>query len=249
LTGLLFTTSPFTIPARNIELTALISEEKSDSPDFTFSEMPSVSVTAGISSNMELALKGSYVHETGADGIKKRGAGNTELSYKWNFLPQDESSARPALALIITGITATLSEEVAAIEATVEKISHWGARAGLSAGSEFEWGDHVIGIFADGSITVHDLNNQERRDRYGIFNVGAIIPISKYRNLQMMLEYRLVNGINNLKSNGDDFSAVTTSLRLVTEHVNLSIGTQFIDKRSAGLENSNRILGMTGVKF
>lgn len=248
LTGLLYTTSPFTLPARDIELTASISEENSDIPDYRISELPAVSVTAGISRTMEMAIRGTYVHETIGEGPKNRGAGDTMLSYKWNFRRQAEDSPWPAAALIMTGISNTQSDNIEDTN-SVERVSHWGARLGLAAGREIEWGDHVIGVFADGSIAVQDLNKQDRRDRYGIFNAGVIIPISKYRNLQMMVEYRLVNGINNTKSSGDDYSAVTSGLRLVTQKFNFSIGSQFIDKRTTGLETAKRLLGMVGVKF
>ncbi len=243
LTGLLFTTSPFTVPAGDIELTALISEEKSDKPDYTIYELPSVSLTVGISPAMELALKGSYIHDTGADGIKIRGAGNTELSYKWNFVQQAESSLMPALAMTITGIAAG-DDEI-----NIGNVSHWGARAGLCTGKEIDWGDHVIGIFADGSIVVHDLNKENRRDRYGVYNAGLIIPISKYRNLQMMLEYTVVSGIDRPKTEFEDYSAVSTGIRLVTERINFSIGTQFLNKQTPGHETANKILGMAGIKF
>ena len=92
LTGLVFTTTPFTIPTRSIEIGVATLTENSTVPDFTVSELPVLSITAGIAQNMELALKSSNFHKTMNHGETTKGTGDTELSYKWNFLPQTESS-------------------------------------------------------------------------------------------------------------------------------------------------------------
>jgi hypothetical protein len=244
LTGLLFTTAPYTASSKTIEISAAAISEKSTTPDYSINELPSISATMGITESMELALKGSYFHNTTAGGIKERGAGETELSYKWNFLPQAESSSLPALAVIVTGIAAGSNKN-----ANPGRVTHWGARFGLSAGREIIWGDHVIGIYADAQMVVHDLMDENLRDRYGIVNAGLLFPISKYRNLQMLIEYTMVNGIDKITAQGGDYSGITYGLRLVNERFNLSIGTQFLHKLVQGFENSNRIIGMASIKF
>jgi hypothetical protein len=244
LTGLLFTTAPLTLPPRSVEIGVATLSENSTVPNYSVGELPSLSITAGIAQGMELALKGSYFHKTVNEGNKARGAGDTELSYKWNFLPQTESSSFPALALIIAGIAPTSSRDL-----DLGGVAHWGTRFGLTAGREITWGDHVIGVYADGQMAVHDLSDQRFRDRYGILNAGLLLPISKYRNLQMLIEYNLVTGIDKISDAGGDYSAVTYGLRLVSEKFNLTIGTQFMHKKVPGFENSNRIIGMTSIKF
>ncbi len=244
LTGLLLTTSPFTVPSGSIELSAAALSEKSAKPEYTLTELPSVSITTGISNHTELTLKSVYLQKTTSAGLKMRGAGNTELTYKWNFLPQSESSSRPAVAVIVGGIAATNSKNV-----QTDRIKHWGARIGLSAGKEAEWGDHVIGVYADASMIIHDLSDEEQRDRYGVFNAGMLFPISKYRNLQMMIEYSVVSGVDRLTPEGGDQSSITYGLRLVNEKFNFTIGTEFIHKHEKDFDRSSRIIGMTSIKF
>jgi hypothetical protein len=248
LTGLVFTTAPFTLPTRSIEIAVATLSENSTVPDFTVSELPVLSLTAGIAQNMELALKSSDFRTTTNQGETRKGMGDTELSYKWNFLPQTESSLYPAVALIVTGIAPTGDRNL-----NLGVVAHWGAKIGLSVGREITWGDHVLVACVDGQMVVRDSTDDRFRDTYGIMNIGLLYPISKYRNLQMIIEYNLVNGlddkINKISDVGGDYTAVTFGLRLVSERFNLTIGSQFLRKRVEGFENSSRVLGMVSIKF
>jgi len=243
LTGLLFTTIPFTLPTRAVEIGVAVLSEDSTVPKYTITQLPVVTITAGIAEDMEIALKGSYFQTTEISGNKARGAGDTELSYKWNFWPQREFSAVPGVALITTGIAPGDKDIVQ------NEVVHWGVRFGLASGSEIAWGDHVLGIYADAQMMVHDLSDDQYKDIYGILNAGLLFPISKYRNLQMIIEYTMVGGKNKITVEDGNYSAFTSGLRLVSERFNLSIGTQFLRKDLAGYENSNRLVGMMSVKF
>jgi hypothetical protein len=244
LTGLVFTTAPFTLPKRAIEIAAATLSENSTVPDFTVSELPVLSISAGIAQNTELALRSSQFHMTLNQGETRKGMGDTELSYKWNFLPQIESSPRPAVALIVTGIAPTGDRNL-----NLGMAAHWGAKFGLSVGSEITWGDHVLLACADGQIVVHDSTDERFRDTYGMLNVGLLYPISKYRNLQVIAEYNMVNGIDKISAVGGDYTALTFGLRMVSERFNLTIGSQFLRKRVEGFENASRVFGMASVKF
>ena len=244
LTGLVFTTSPFVLPTRSVEIAVGTLSENSTVPDFTVNELPVLSVTAGIAQNMELALKSSDFHLTIDQGETRKGKGDTELSYKWNFKPQTESSPYPALALIVTGIAPTGDRNL-----NLGVVAHWGARFGLSVGSEITWGDHVLAACVDGQIAVHDATDDRFRDTYGILNIGLLYPISKYRNLQVIVEYNLVNGVDKISVMGGDYTALTFGLRLVNEQFNLTIGSQFLRKRVEGFENSSRVVGLASIKF
>jgi hypothetical protein len=244
LTGLLLTTMPFTLPTRAVEIGVAVLSEDSTIPSYAITQLPVVTITTGIAQGMEVGLKGSYFQTTDISGTKSRGVGNTELSYKWNFWPQKEFSAVPAVALIATAIAPTGDKDIVQNE-----VIHWGTRFGLAAGSEIEWGSHVLGIYADAQLMVHDLSDDRAKDIYGIVNAGLLFPISKYRNLQMLIEYTLVSGKNKLTVEDGDYSAITTGLRLVSERFNLSIGTQFQHKTLTGYENSNRLVGMMSLKF
>jgi len=244
LTGLVFTTTPFTLPKGSIEIAFATLSENSTVPNFTVSELPVLSISAGIAQNMELALNSSDFHVTMNQEETRKGTGDTELSYKWNFLPQTESSLYPAVALIVTGIAPTGDRSL-----NLGVVAHWGAKFGLSVGSEITWGDHVLVACVDGQMVVHDSTDVRFRDTYGMLNVGLLYPISKYRNLQVIVEYNMVNGIDKISDVGGDYTALTFGLRLVSERFNLTIGSQFMRKRAEGFENASRVIGMASIKF
>lgn len=245
LTGLFFTTSPFTLPTGTVEIGASVLSESSVTPHYTVDEFP-LTVTVGIANTMELAVKGSYVRKDDASGLEKRGPGDTELSYKWNFRPQMENSVVPGVAMIITGILPTGDRE-----GGLNRVQNWGARFGLATGTEILWRDHVLGIYADAQMAVQDLSNDLYRDRYTIVNAGMLFPISKQRNLQIFVEYNVVSGKDVSNIDGLNYSAVTSGLRLVSEKFNLSMGTQFLHKeKEPGMySNAGRVIGMVSVKF
>jgi len=243
MTGLLMTTSPYTLPPRSLEIGIMTLAESSLVPKYTATAYP-MTVSLGLSHAGEIALKSAYYHvNEDADQIS-RGMGDTELSYKWNFRRQTEFSSIPGIALILTGVFPTGDRNTG-----MNSIIHWGGRVGISLGSELTWEDHVIGIFADGQVAVQDLSNREFRDSYALANAGILFPISKYRNLQMIIEYSLRKGKDVVTVDGVDFSAVTYGLRLVNERFNLTFGTQFIRKFQEGFADSNRMIGMISVKL
>ncbi len=244
LTGLLVTTSPFILPLKTFEFSIGALSEKSNRPDYSLNELPSITLSAGVSENSELALKGSLVQETLADSTRERGTGNTELSWKYSLYPQLETSSVPAVAVMVSAVAAGSNKDL-----KLNGVLHWGARIGLSAGREISWGDYVLGLYADGQLIVHDLNNDQVRDRYGLMNAGLLLPISKYRNLQMILEYSLSNGIDRETQRGGDYSALLYGLRMVTERFNLSIGSQFVRKQVEGFNNTSRIIGIMSFKL
>jgi hypothetical protein len=244
LTGLIFTTAPYTLPARSVEISTGTISENSTVPNIIVNELPSLSLTVGISHTMELAVKSSYFHKKVDEESTMRGAGDTELSYKWNFLPQTESSPYPAMALTVTGIAPTGDKDL-----HLGVVAHWGAKLGLSIGREMSWRDHVLGAYIDGQIVVHDLSDDRYSDRYGVLNIGLLYPISKYRNLQLLIEYNLVSGIDKLSDVGGDYTGVTYGLRMVSERFNLTIGAQFLRKDVSGFENTSRVIGMASIRF
>jgi len=150
LTGLLFTTAPYTVPPGTLETGASIFSENSVRPDYTITEYP-FSVTLGLSENSELALRSSYFTITeGPTGttVITRKTGDFELAYKWNFLPQPEASMRPAVALIVAGIVPIENNG----DLKINSVAHWGFRLGLATGSEISWKDHTLGIYAGGQL-------------------------------------------------------------------------------------------------
>jgi hypothetical protein len=245
LTGLLYTATPYTLAPGTIEAGFASISEDSAIPAYTLSEYPVV-LAAGIGHDMELAIKATYFREqTGSlTSQRSRGSGNTEISYKWNFKPQQEYSAKPAIALLFTALFPSGDNK-----SGFNQVRNWGAHIGLSAGSEISWEEHIFGIYADATIALHDLSNSRYRDRYGSMNAGVLLPISKQRNLQLFLEYGLVGGKDVVNVYGLDYSAITYGLRMVSERVNLTIGTQFQHKELPGYASSGKVIGMASVKF
>lgn len=243
MTGLLVTTSPFTLPPKSLEIGMMVLSENSLVPKYTSTAYP-MTVSLGMSHNSEIALKSAFHYVNEDPDQISRGMGDTELSYKWNFRPQTEISSIPGIALTLTGVFPT-GDSVAG----TNSISHWGGRLGISIGSELTWEDHIIGIFADGQVAVQDLSDNEFKDSYSLVNAGIVFPISKYRNLQMIIEYNQRKGKDIITIDGVDFSAVTYGLRLVNERFNFTFGTQFIHKPQEGLADSNRVIGMISVKL
>jgi len=243
MTGLLVTTSPFTLPPKSLEVGMMVLSENSLVPKYTSTAYP-VTVSLGMSHNSEIALKSAFHYVNEDPDQISRGMGDTELSYKWNFRPQTEISSIPGIAMTLTGVFPT-GDRVAG----TNSVSHWGGRLGISIGSELTWEDHIIGIFADGQVAVQDLSDNELKDSYSLVNAGIVFPISKYRNLQMIIEYNQCKGKSIITIDGVDFNAVTYGLRLVSERFNFTFGTQFIHKSQEGFSDSNRVMGIMSIKL
>jgi hypothetical protein len=247
LTGILFTTAPYTVPKGTLEIGFSIVSESSVTPDYTILEYP-LSITIGLSESSEIALRGSYYNIKEGPTVTApidRKAGNLELSYKWNFLPSMEGSFQPAIALLVSGFVPQESNS----DRRINTVSHWGVRLGIAAGTELTWREHMLAVYADGQMAGQDVTEKRLRDTYAILNAGMLFPISKYRNLQMLFEYSRVQGKDTVTIEGGDYSAMTYGLRMVSERFNLTMGTQFIRKRTEGFENSNRVVGHISTKF
>ncbi len=245
LTGLLHTTTPYTLAPGIFEAGYASISEDSAIPAYTLDEH-AVVLAAGIGHAMELAIRSTYFRQqTGSSSSQRsRGSGNAEISYKWNFKPQQEYSALPAFAFLFTAIFPS-DDNMSGFT----QVKNWGAHIGVSAGSEISWEEHILGIYADATMALHDLSNSQYRDRYGSMNAGILMPISKQRNLQLFLEYGFVGGKDVVNVYGLDYSAITYGLRMVSERVNLTIGAQFQRKAISGYGNSGKVVGMASVKF
>lgn len=243
LTGLVVTTSPFTVPKGTLEIGVSALSERSAKPEFTLTEYP-LTITIGIAENAEVSLKGSYLWYEEPIGARTRGGGDTELLAKWNFIRQDEPNQFPAISLFTTvqGLTGDSKNGF-------NRVHNWGAFLGLAIGGDIAWEDHILGLYADASVAVRDLNENAYRDRYGLYNVGIILPISKQRNLQLLVEHGGVGGKRYVNVDGGNSSTTTYGLRLVSESFNLTVGSQFIHKRLESFDNSGRVIGTLSMKF
>jgi hypothetical protein len=83
-----------------------------------------------------------------------------------------------------------------------------------------------------------------------------LFPISKYRNLQLLVEYTVVSGRDvhtksslSLTPDDMDYTAVTYGIRLVSEQFNLTMGTQLLHKEEVLYNDSSRVVGVMSIKF
>jgi hypothetical protein len=76
-----------------------------------------------------------------------------------------------------------------------------------------------------------------------------LYPISKYQNLQILVEYSIVNGKDKISLIGGDYTALTFGIRLVSERFNLTMGTQYLHKQVENYDNSSRVIGLMSMKF
>ncbi len=245
LTGLLYTTTPYTLAPGVVEAGFASLSEDSAIPAYTLNESPVV-LAAGIGHDMEMAFRATYFSQQTGTGpqIGSHGVGNPELAYKWNFKPQQEYSSVPVVSFLLTALFP--SEDT---KSGFTQVKNWGLHIGVSAGSEISWEEHILGIYADATMALHDLTNSRYRDRYGSMNAGILLPISKQRNLQLFLEYGFVGGKSVVNVYGLDYSAITYGLRMVSERINLTIGAQFQNKKTPGYDDSDKIVGMGSIKF
>lgn len=246
LTGLIFTNSPFTLSSGVLEIGAMTISENSFIPDYTNTIYP-LTTSYGFSDSMEMGIRAFYGSrdEANATSGRLRGFGDLDLSFKWNFIKQsDTKPIMPGMALILTGILPTGDRDMG-----MNRVVHWGGSAGLCLGREIILDDYVIGIYADGQITFQDVSDKRYRDSYKTTNAGVLLPISKHRNLQMLIEYNQIKGQKLLIPHGVDYSAVTYGLRLVSTTFNITIGSQLLHKSTYGYDNSSRIIAILSKKF
>ncbi|MDA8099366.1 MAG: hypothetical protein M0042_07045 [Nitrospiraceae bacterium] len=243
LTGLLYTTSPFTMPARSVEIGLTGINENSLTPNYSLTEY-AILIAYGIDEHSEMAVRPVYWYRNMSSVEKSRGVGDTQLSYKRQIIPQPENSRLPAVAVLSTLIIPTADRTAA-----MNSVQHWGASVGLSVGSEINWAEHVVGVYGDAEMTVQDLSDTTVRDRFYTMNAGVVFPISKFRNLQMFVEYSEIRSKDVVTVEGANYHGTTYGLRLVSQKFNMSFGTQFLHRNQEGYSNSNRIAGLVSYTF
>jgi len=88
-------------------------------------------------------------------------------------------------------------------------------RFGIAIGSEIEWQDYVFGAYADYQYALQDLSDDQYRTSITPEH-RLLMPISKYRNLQLLIEYNRMDA-GTSDAHEVDYSAMTYGLRLVSE--------------------------------
>jgi len=129
LTGLLITTSPFTLRA-HVRDRGNGAVENSLVPKFSSTSYP-LTISLGLASNREIALRTAYLYRNEDPGLKSRGMGDTELSFKWSVFPQPENHYRPGIAVLASGSSRQATKKpapTASVTGAAGPVLPWEAR-------------------------------------------------------------------------------------------------------------------------
>ena len=245
LTGLLVMNSAFTRPAGTLAVGASALVEDSKTPDYSVVQVP-ITLTYGITDTIEAGIKVKYVNY--AKSLES-GPGDSELAVKWRL--NTHSATSPELAIGLAGILPTADDTKG-----LNDVVNWGAKFMVLATSETRIGDNSFlgiyletqAVFIDGFSAGNGTNTQ---DRYGVINIGLLLPISESNRLQAMLE--LSDNVRKrhtrtVLAEGDQ-SGVTPALRYVTDTLSVTAGIQFLRKDTKGYEDTLRWIGTLSYQF
>jgi hypothetical protein len=245
LTGLMVTNSAFTRPAGTLAVGGSAMIEDSGKPDYSVIQVP-ITLTFGITETIEAGFKAKYVNY---GKNTEAGLGDTELAVKWRG--QTHSSTFPELAVGMAGILPTASESKG-----LNDVKNWGVKVIALATSETSIASgSVLGIyletqavFIDGFSYGKKTNTQ---DRYGVINVGVLLPVSTNNRFQTMIELSDTLGKKRSRTalgEGDQMS-ITPALRYVTDTLSVTAGAQFLSKEAKGYEDTIRWVGTISYQF
>jgi len=245
LTGLLVMNSAFTRPAGTLAVGGSAMIEDSGKPDYSVIQTP-ITLTFGITETIEAGLKAKYVNY--AKGTES-GLGDTELAVKWRW--QTHSTTFPELAIGMAGVLPTASESKG-----LNDVTNWGVKVMALATSETSIASgSVLGIyletqavFIDGFSYGKKTNTQ---DRYGVINVGVLLPVSTNNRFQAMIELSDTVGKKRSRTalGEGNYTSITPALRYVTDMLSVTAGAQFLLKDTKGYEDTIRWVGTISYQF
>ncbi len=243
------TNSAFTRPAGTLAVGGSIMFEDGNKPDYRIIQTP-ITLTFGITETIEAGIKTKYVdYERATPRASKSGLGDTELAVKWRW--DTHSVTFPELAVGLAGIMPTASDSKG-----LNDVTNWGVKVMALATSETRISDgSFLGIylesqavFIDGFSAGHTTSMQ---DRYGVVNVGVLLPLSTDNRFQAMIELSKTLGRAHYKTalaEGDQLG-ITPALRYVSDALSFTAGAQFLQKDSNGYEDTVRWIGTLSYQF
>jgi hypothetical protein len=245
LTGLLVMNSAFTRPAGTLAVGGSAMIEDSDKPDYSVIQTP-ITLTFGITDTIEAGLKAKYVNY--AKGTES-GLGDTELAVKWRW--QTHSTTFPELAIGMAGILPTASESKG-----LNEVKNWGVKVmalatsetSIASGSALGIYLETQAVFIDGFSYGKKTNTQ---DRYGVINVGVLLPVSTNNRFQAMIELSDTLGKKRSKTAlaEGNHTGITPAIRYVTDALSVTAGAQFLLKDTKGYEDTIRWVGTISYQF
>jgi hypothetical protein len=247
LTGLIITNSAYTQPKGGMVIGLSATAENSTKPDFSILQ-GIATVTGGITDRIELGIKTKVIATNmGSSDTSETGAGDTDLLFKWRV--SSEGETLPAMAL---GLAYTLPTGESSKGYREEKRE--GIRLMVIGTSEKEMpGDYVFGIYFEGQIVYIDQlrkpASSQYADKYGVINVGLLLPLIDSRRLQAIVEYNRVVNKDTVTLYDQNSVAVMPGIRYVTPNLNISVGVQLLHRDQTGADNDNRFVGTVSYNF
>jgi hypothetical protein len=244
LTGLMVTTSAFTLAAKEVAAGVSVLSEKSDRPDYSVLQFP-ITATYGLTDFIEIGVRTKFIRtDPTAPSTSQSGLGDSELAVKWRLDTHDEIV--PELAVGLAGILPTGSDSKG-----LNEVKNWGMKVLAMATSETKLSEFsFLGLYLEAQAIFLDKGSD--RDRYAVINAGLLLPISKDNRLQGMLEYN-TTFYKDKTTNSDllavNQSGITPGLRYATETMNITAGAQILSKDKNGYDGTIRWIATYGYKF
>jgi len=247
LTGLIMTNSAYTQSKGRVVAGLATIAQNSSNPDFSIVQ-GIATVTAGVTDRIEVGLRGQLIATNlGSSVTRETGFGDTDLMVKWRLSSQGESMPAIAVGLMYTIPTGDK-------EQGLRSVKDQAVRFLLIGSNEKEMpGDYFIGVYFEGQIVYSDRMPWEdpkpQTERYGVINAGLLFPLTKERNLQLILEYNSVVRKEYPSVYEQNYFAYMPGLRFVTENWNVSLGVQFYNPTDPGRTDDLRYLGTMSYAF
>lgn len=239
--GLLFTQSADTLDSGEIAVGMSFAHEGSRTPDFTIDEL-STTLTLGLPGRIELSARAPYFVQVESSGFRDGGLSDVDLTIKWRFLEYDAEYNLPAFGLSVTYYLPAGKENLRLVDS-------WGVKALIVSSAEVEVGaphGFLAGFYADGGIFLRDLNRPSE-EKYGLIDLGILIPVTESRRLQTILELNAVLK-NEIPSEGN-YTAITGGLRYVSPRLSVTGGIQHRFKSEDRFDDTNRLLVQASYLF
>lgn len=247
LTGLIMTNSAYTQPKGSITIGVASIAEDSDDPNFSIIR-GITTITAGLTDSLEASLRANaFAINLGSSKTREEGFGDIDLMLKWRLTEQTD--LLPAIALGFS-YTAPTGDEQKGFRGVEDQ----SLRLMVIGTSESEIPENIVlGMYFEGQLVYNDRLPWEdadyQSDKFGVVNAGLLVPITKSRELQAILEYNTVVKKNFPSVYEEDHQAVMPALRFVTENLNISMGVQLYRRTDGDSSKTNRYLGTLNYRF
>jgi hypothetical protein len=247
LTGLIITNSAYTQPKGRMVIGLSAMAENSKVPDFSIVQ-GMATLTGGITDRIEIGARAKVIATNlGSSDTRETGAGDTDLLVKWRATSAGDTLPAIALGLAFTLPTGDSSKNL-------REVKSEGIRLMVIGTTEQEMpGDYFIGVYFEGQLVFNDNlrgpSSSAYSDKYGVFNAGVLLPLTRDRRFQAILEYNTVTEKDVVTLYDGDYSALMPGLRYVTPNLNISFGVQFLRRDQEGVDNNARYVGTVNYAF